>query len=334
MSSVNRTPQPGRRPRSRASRRVRRNRLILGIATLAIVFLAVIGGIIALICAKSPTARDAMGTIVSRNYTPDRAFPHQDEVNLLLMGRDLDRDRHGRILKTRGRTDTMMLAHIDFKDHSASILSIPRDTLVRIPGRRGKRRVSYANAYGGPELAMDTIERFTGVRPDHYLLINFEGFEKAIDAIGGLEINVDKKLDYDDNWGNLHIHLKPGKQLLDGKQAIGFVRFRHSNTGVGDSDLVRISRQQEFLRATKAKLSSANVVFKVPRVLDIIRNDIKGDLTPAQMVCLARFVKSLPAGSGMKMVTIPTIEGGGVFVRADVDATRKLVRQMFLDNQQ
>lgn len=283
---------------------------------------------------QSPTARDAVNVLASRNYTPAKAFPGKDEVNVLLMGRDLDRDRYGRIVHTRGRTDAMMLAHIDFRKRTANILSVPRDTLVHIPGYHGKRRVSYANAYGGPELAVDTLEEFVGVRPDHYMLINLAGFEKAIDAVGGFNITVDKQLDYDDNWGNLHIHLKPGKQLLTGYQAMGFVRYRHSNNGGGDSDLVRISRQQEFLRAAREKMSSPGVAFKVPRVLDMIRNDMRGDLTPAQMICLACFIKSLPADQGLRMETVPARDGGGVFVRADVDATRKLVDEMFFDKQQ
>lgn len=283
---------------------------------------------------NSTTARDAMGALVTRSYTPDRAFPKQDSINVLLMGRDLDRDRHGRIVHTKGRTDAMMLAHLDFRKHTANILSIPRDTLVRIPGYRGKRRVSYANAYGGPELAVDTVEDFVGVRPDYFVLVNLKGFENAIDALGGLHINVDKQLDYDDNWGNLHIHLKPGTQLLNGYKSMGFVRYRHANGGGGDSDFVRIGRQQEFLRAVRAKLSSPGVAFKVPEVLDMIRSDTQGNLTSAQMMCLACFLRSVPREQGLRMETIPALKHGGVFVRADLDATHKLVDDMFFDKQQ
>ena len=290
--------------------------------------------ILVYLCAKSPTARETVGVLVTRDYRPEKAFPNRDEVNILLMGRDLDRDPHGRVVHTRGRTDAMMIAHVDFRDGSASVLSIPRDILVRIPGYRGKRRVSYANSYGGPDLAQDTVRELLGVRPDHYVLLNFEGFEKAIDALGGLDLTVDKQLDYDDNWGNLHIHLKPGQQHLNGYQAMGFVRFRKSNTGIGDSDLVRIGRQQELLRAARAKLSSPGVAFKVPHVLDIIREDMEGNLTPAQMMCLACFLKSLPPDRSPRMESLPSKYGGGVFVRVNPQATAKLVRQMFFDNRQ
>ncbi|MGB9588356.1 MAG: LCP family protein, partial [Armatimonadota bacterium] len=232
---------------------------------------------------------------------------------------------------TRGRTDTMMLVHVDFRDQSADILSLPRDTLVHIPGYRGKRRISYANALGGPQLAVDTVADFLGVRAEYYVLVNFKGFEKAIDAIGGLEVTVDKRLDYDDNWGDLHIHLKPGRQVLNGEQAMGFVRYRQSKDGDMESDFVRISRQQELLRAIKAKLSSPGVLFKVPSVLDTIKNDVEGNLTSAQMLCLAHFLKNLADESRIRTETLPAMSGG-VFVRADIDAAQDLVKEMFFDN--
>lgn len=304
-------------------------RAALRMLLLVLIAIAAVGGIFLYFQLSSPTFRDALGVLVSRSDTPEKAFPGQDEVNILLMGKDQDRDPQGQIVHTRGRTDVMMLAHIDFRSRTANVLSIPRDTLVHIPGYAGKRRVSYANALGGPELAKDTVSGFLGVRPDYYLLVDFASFEKAIDAIGGLEVTVDKKLDYDDNWGNLHIHLEPGRRVLNGEQAMGFARYRQSNDGDAESDFVRIGRQQELLRAAKDKLRSPAAAFRVPKVLDTIRNDAETDLTPAQMICLARFVKSLPQNEGVRMETLPTLEGDGVFVEADPDAARDLVGRMF-----
>lgn len=297
-----------------------------------LIIIACIGGMFAYQCWTSRALREVLDTYVSRTYDPSKAFPGRDEINILLMGRDVDRDRYGRIVHTRGRTDTMMLVHVDFRDKSADILSLPRDTLVHIPGHRGKRRISYANALGGPQLAVDTVADFLGVRPEYYVLVNFKGFEKAIDAIGGLEVTVDKRLDYDDNWGDLHIHLKPGRQVLNGEQAMGFVRYRQSKDGDMESDFVRISRQQELLRAVRTKLSSPGVLFKVPSVLDTIRNDVEGNLSSAQMLCLAHFLKNLADESKIRTETLPATSGGGVFVRADLDATQDLVREMFFDN--
>ena len=175
--------------------------------------------------------------------TPGRAFPGRTQVNVLLLGRDLDRDRHGQVVKTNGRTDTIILAHYDFADKCVNMLSIPRDTRVAIP-HHGHHKINAAHAYGGPNLACRTVEGLLGVHPDDYIVVDFEGFEKAVDLMGGLTLTVDKKLDYDDNWGGLHIHLQPGRQLLNGKQAIGFVRYRKSKDGHADTDIERIARQQ------------------------------------------------------------------------------------------
>lgn len=280
---------------------------------------------------SSQTVHDAIQVALSHNYSPAEAFPDKDEVNILLLGRDVDRDRHGRIVNTRGRTDAMLLVHADFRNHKINILSIPRDTLVHIPGHRGKRRISYANALGGPSLACQTLEEFLGVYPENYVLIDFNTFEKAVDAIGGLEVTVDKQLDYDDNWGNLHIHLKPGRQVLNGNQAMGFVRYRQSKSGDAESDFVRIGRQQELLRAAKAKLSNPCVMLKLPHILDMIRKDTETNLSFRQMMCLLSFAKSLPQ-SNIRMETLPALNTGGIFVKADPEATKKLIYDMFQAN--
>ncbi len=279
---------------------------------------------------SSATIRDAVNASITNTDTPSKAFPGRDSINLLLLGRDLDRDNRGRVIHTKGRTDAIMLAHVDFRNRQVSILSIPRDTLVHIPGYRGKRRMNSANALGGPELTKDTVEELVGVHPDYYMLVNFEGFEKAIDTMGGLSIDVDKQLDYDDNWGNLHIHLKPGQQQLNGYQSMGFVRYRKSKDGDAETDLIRIGRQQKFLCAVKSKLSHPSVMVRIPKILDTIRDDTEGDLSPCQTMCVARFMKSIPGGSEIKMETLPSLETGGNYVHADTDAVRELVGRMFL----
>ena len=330
MDDSVRTPGRGaphpRRGRTRIARRVAK-----AAALVLFIIAASAAGTAVYYYVSSAAVRDAVGILVAGIDGPEEAFPGRDEIDVLVMGRDVDRDRYGRIVDTHSRTDTIILAHIDFRSQGLNLLSIPRDTLVRIPEYRGKRRISYANAYGGPELARKTIFSFLGVQPDYYVLLSFDGFEKAIDSIGGLEVEVDKQLDYDDNWGRLHIHLKPGRQTLNGEQAIGFVRYRRSNDGDAESDFVRIKRQHKVLKAARARLADPLVMFRMPKVVDMINTDMESDLTPAQAACLVRFLRSLPE-SAIRMDTLPALEGGGVFVRADMDAARELVRAMFLDN--
>ena len=278
----------------------------------------------------SNIVRDTTNLLLSGAVNPQNAFPDSEEISFLLLGRDLDRDPQGNIVKSKGRTDTVMFVHVNFRDRSMNVLSIPRDTLVRIPGYSGKHRINTANALGGPELAVKTVHSLLGVKPDYYILVNFDGFEKAIDTIGGLKVNVDKKLDYDDNWGNLHIHLNPGSQVLSGEQAMGFARYRKSNDGRSDSDFTRIGRQQELVAAMRGKLSNPLALIRFPGAIDKIREDMDGTLSTAQILSLAWFARSLPSGEGIKMETLPALEGGGSFVLADKDATRKLIERMLI----
>ena len=275
---------------------------------------------------SSPTVREAVASAVMGRLTPEKAFPGRASVNVLLLGRDLDRDRHGNIVKTNARTDTIIMAHYDFGQHTISMLSIPRDTRVRIPGH-GRHKINAAHAYGGPELACQTVENFLQVHPDDYVVVDFDGFEKAVDELGGLDLTVDKVLNYDDNWGNLHIHLKPGPQHVNGDQAIGFVRYRKSKDGIGDSDMERIARQQEFLRAVKSKLMRPTTFVRLPQVLSAVEPHVNSSLTRTQMLALARFAKDVPA-ENMRAETLPSVEGP-VFVKADTDKTRTLVQEMF-----
>jgi len=292
-----------------------------------VVFSFLLGTFWGFIYFSSPTVRDSVNIWMRGGLSVDKAFPDQKEINILLLGKDEDRDNRGQVVKTRARTDTIILAHMDFENKTVNMLSIPRDTRVKIPGYRGRHKINAAHAFGGPDLTARTIERFLNVKPDYYVVMDYNGFKTAIDRLGGLEVNVDKELNYDDNWGNLHIHLKPGKQLLNGEQAMGFVRYRKSNDGIGDSDMVRISRQQEFLKATKDKLVNPWNLRKLPSVIEDVRQNVNGSITTQQMLALAGFMKSLP-NEKLNMVTLPSVEGR-VYVSANEDETRELVSRMF-----
>ncbi len=177
-----------------------------------------------------------------------------------------------------GRSDTMILFFINPRTKKAALLSIPRDLRVTIPGH-GRNKINAAFAFGGVELVRKTIEREVGVDIDNYAKANFQGFVDVVDELGGVEIDVPdvegggRGMNYDDNADDLHIHLRPGVQTLDGDEAIGFVRYRK-----GDSDFKRSERQQQFLKAMaeqKLKLRNALDLAKVvPTALESIETDI------------------------------------------------------------
>ncbi len=243
-----------------------------------------------------------IGSFIAHKSVVD-VFPHQQALNLMIIGHDRDYSDSDQILKSRGRSDMLMMAHLDFDKKTVSLLSIPRDTLAQIPGH-GTTKINAAHKYGGPPLTEETVQDNFGIPSDKYVALDFDGFEKAIDILGGVDLVVDKKMDYDDNWGHLHIHLKPGMQHLNGQQAMGFVRFRHS-----DSDLVRTQRQQTLLAALKSKMRSPETLTKIGPLLDTIDSHLESDLSMDQKVALARFIHDTPR-EDVHMTTLPSREAG------------------------
>jgi len=288
--------RPVSRPASRKSSAQKFGRFFGGLALISLASASVYGGYL---YRTSGTIQRFLPSILQHQSVGD-VFPNQPAMNLMIIGRDRDYDdRTDQVLKSRARSDMLMVAHVDFAKNSISLLSIPRDTRAHIPGH-GTTKINAAHQFGGPVLSEKVVQDTFGIASDKYIAMDFEGFEQAIDILGGVDLVVDKKMDYDDNWGHLHIHLKPGFQHLNGKQAIGFVRFRHS-----DSDLVRTRRQQTLIAALKTKLRSPQALAQIGPMLQAIDTHVDSDLSPAQEVALARFAHDTPRRQ-VSMDTLPS----------------------------
>jgi LCP family protein required for cell wall assembly len=259
----------------------------------------------------SPSFRDAVGVVTRGGLSPAVSFPGRSRIDLLILGRDRDVDNHKRVLKTRGRSDLMMLARLDLENRAAYVMSIPRDTWVRLPGSHRYAKINAAHAIGGPRYAARAVHELTGVRPEYMLALDYHGFVRAIDALGGIEIAVDRDMDYDDNWGDLHIHLLKGMHHLNGRQALGFIRFRHADLGSADSDFKRASRQQALVTALKARLKNPLVWPRLPYASDAIRPSLTTNLSFGQLLCLAAFMPRVPAPN-LRMLTLPSYSSGAV----------------------
>ncbi|MHA6798310.1 LCP family protein [Bounagaea algeriensis] len=159
------------------------------------------------------------------------------------------------------RTDTVMLVHVPESGGEPTMVSLPRDSLVNVPGR-GEDKLNSAFAYGGPQLLTQTVESNTGVRVDHYAEVGLGGFAGITDAVGGVNVCVQEPMQ--DPKANLD--LQPGCQTLRGPQALGFVRSRAS----ADGDLDRIQRQRQFLAALTEKVSSPQVLANPFRLFPLI----------------------------------------------------------------
>ncbi|MFF0144356.1 LCP family protein [Amycolatopsis sulphurea] len=148
------------------------------------------------------------------------------------------------------RTDTIMVAHVPDNSAKPTLLSLPRDSQVKIPGH-GTSKINSAFTLGGPQLLVKTVEGATGLHIDHYAEIGFGGFANIVDAIGGVDMCIDKDMN-DEMTG---IAIKAGCQQLDGRQALGFVRMRHSSA-TPRSDLDRVANQRKFIGALVSQIAS------------------------------------------------------------------------------
>ena len=206
----------------------------------------------------------------------------RDKSIVMIMGVDIRKD-------DVGRSDTLMIATIDPRLDQATLLSIPRDTRVKIRGH-GYDKINAAFAYGGVELAESTVENFLGIDIDHYILINTNSFVKIIDAIGGVNIDVEKRMFYEDPWdddGGLVIDLYPGEQHMDGKTAVTYVRYRDS-----EGDIGRVKRQQAFMEACMNKVTSPEIVPRIPKIVREIIDAVETDMSLRQLLELAGSLKA------------------------------------------
>lgn len=204
----------------------------------------------------------------------------KDPLNILILGSD-------KRMKEVARSDTIILLRIFPKERKAVLLSIPRDYRVRIPGY-GKRKLNSAYAFGGPKLTIETVQEYTGLPINHYLEVNFEGFVKLVDELGGIDIFIEKELE--EHRESFKVSLKPGWHHLDGKTALLFVRFRHDAEG----DFGRMRRQQQFFKAIMDNSVKITNIFKIPKLADIARDYLITDLSGTEMISLAWLLKGMP----------------------------------------
>lgn len=248
----------------RARRHLRRMRLF-ALAALALTLASMVG------IARSPVAR---------------ALDRDERVAVLAFGVDAaDLSRH---------TDTLMLAVYDPKENYLGVLNVPRDTRISLPGYRF-RRVNEIYGYHlrrtrDRRRAADEVRagvahllssEEAAVAVPYHIQVDFNGFRRMVDLLGGVWVNVKVPMHYDDDAGNLHIHFEPGRQLIKGDRALEYVRFRGA-TG----DRGRIYRQQEFLRNMLRRLANPMMIFRVPQIAAVIVSSVDSNLAFSDLLAL------------------------------------------------
>jgi LCP family protein required for cell wall assembly len=222
------------------------------------------------------------------------------------------------------RSDTMMLLRLDPDQAATSVLSLPRDLKVEIPGH-GTDKLNASYSYGGPTLTVKTIKALTGLDINHVININFGGFRSVINAIGCVYIDVDRRY-YHSNEGlplSAHyaeIDIDPGYQKLCGTDALNYVRYRHL-----DSDIVRAARQQSFLRQAKDQINASSLIGKSGKLFDIFADNTQTDKaleSSAQAIGLIKLAL-FSAGHPVRQIQFPASydETYVTATKADIEKT-------------
>ncbi len=228
-----------------------------------------------------------LGAFSSTNALTNTLFM-QEKINILVLGVDARED-------DVGRSDTAFVVTIDTKAKTITMLSIPRDTRVKIDGH-GWDKINHAYAFGGVKLSKSSVENLLGIPLDYTVVINFQGFVRMIDALGGVTIHVDKRMYYSDPYdddGGLYIDLQPGMQKLNGKRAIEYVRYRDE-----EGDIGRVNRQQKFLKALLQEIAQPRVITKLPDLIKEFAAAVKTDMPTKEMVKLIPIINDT-AKSGL-----------------------------------
>lgn len=195
-----------------------------------------------------------------------------EPLYILILGADA---RPG---QTRSRSDTIILARVDLDNKKIMMLSIPRDSRVEIPGR-GLDKINHAHAYGGPALTIKTVKEYTGLPVHHYVELDFQGFTKLVDVIGGVTLTLDEPV----------AGIPAGTQTLDSEQALAFVRSR----AFPDGDFRRVKHQQRFIAALLEQALAESSITRLPSILEAMADNVKTDMSVPQVLELARTFKGI-----------------------------------------
>ena len=231
----------------------------------------------------------------------------EDYYTVLILGRDTGGG---------GNTDTMLLASYDVTNQKATVMSIPRDTMVNVSWDLKKINSVY-NMYGGREKGIQhlykEIAQLVGFEPDYQVVVEWEAVGEIVDAMGGVYFDVPRNMNYDDPTQDLHIHINKGYQLLNGEQAMGVIRYRHDNRvngktlGYPDGDIGRIATQQAFLKAVVEQLLQVKNFTKINQFVKVFQDNVETDMSFTDILWFAQ--QAVFGGLSVENVNFVTMPG-------------------------
>lgn len=312
---------------------------VLGVIAGALVlgFIAVVAGF-SMAFHRSPLA------VIQGQLTPSpQELFHKDHILVLAEGLDYDYTDKDEEFSGQSRSDVIKAINLDFRSKNVYVVSIPRDMDAVLPNGR-EAKINEAQAEGGVHEAQAVIANWLGIPGfDRYILLRINTTKDLINAIGGIDINPKNSdailgqgpngpIDYDDNWGHLHIHFKPGMQHMNGEQAVSYARFRHDWC----SDRCRIKRQEQVMNAALTKLRSDkfNTLMHVGDLIGVFNSDVQTNLTRDEELSLAQMFSGMPKdGLHQQQIDyVDTKELGdyGEVIIPDPVAKAKVVRTMLI----
>ncbi|WP_331445926.1 LCP family protein [Natranaerobius thermophilus] len=252
--------------------------------------------------------------------------PEEENIlNVLLIGADGENGR--------GRADTIMLARYDKETKDVGLISIPRDSKVELPGR-GEEKINHAFVYGGHEYLIDTVEKFLDIPIHNYVTVNMRGFKNTIDILGGVEIHVEQDM-YHETWkdGELVpiINLQAGTQILDGEEALQYVRWR----GDADADLGRVERQQKLVKEVIDELLQFSSVTKINQLLEQASDNVETNFRLSELMNHAVSFHNIN-WDDMETATLPgeSQKTSAWYYMVDKEECRQAVKDIIKDDEE
>jgi len=247
-------------------------------------------------------------SVMSESYEDDgreksplrdaRVDPSIDNVSVLIMGIDANEHRDN---AENARTDALMLATFNKDEKSVNLLSIPRDSYVYIPEVGYQDKITHAHAFGGTKATIDSVENLLDIPVDYYVKLNFHAFVEVVDALGGIEVDVPYEFKESNSMDKRDsIHLMPGKQVVNGEEALALARTRKL-----DNDIERGKRQMELIKAIVDKATSVNSVLNYDDILVAVGDNMTTNMTFSDMKTFISYGSSLTSNN----ITTHTLEG-------------------------
>ena len=289
----------------------------IGLLLLPALLLYTAGGLYRSFFALAGTLVETAGAITVPSFA---GLPDSDPVTFLLFGIDSGEWVKGTYRPGTGRADTIVLIQADPLTKKASMLSIPRDTLVVIPGRPGDDKINHSYAFGKTDLLVETVELFTGLSIDHYVGLNYLAFKDVVDLLGGVEFDVDRVI----NCRGLR--LEPGIQHLDGDEAFALVSFRKEAMG----DIGRVRRQQRFIK-TIAGAARQRPLDDLFYIMLAAWDNIDTDISMPEALALSRKLKGITE-EDMAMGIVPGwfySRNGISYWKSYPGETEQMIRSLF-----